>query len=1323
MASTRPDGTAPSLSLRLFGPFEVLIYGAPLPPLRSRRAGWILALLALRHSAAGVDRGWLAETLWSDTDHPRANLRTSLDNLRRALGPVAGRLLSPTPRTLALDLEDAEVDVLAFDQAIARGDPASLEAAVALYRGPLLEECFEEWIDGPRRERERAYLGALEELASRALAAGAPRAAEDHLRRLVAVDPLCERSWRMLMQALAQGGSYAAALRAYRDLFEKLRRDLNEAPGPETRALFEEIRTEARQIAQGPRPSTDVRSEPLALHEKSSVRPATVPDPWSDADIPDASWPPAPEGHGVPFSSPPTGTVTFLLTDIEGHTATWERTRDLFPEARTSHDALLRRLFRACGGYEVKNLGDGFLVAFQRAGDALACAVAGQQSLAAHGWPKAVGPLRVRMALHTGDVEPHEGDYHTLVVNHAARILAAGHGGQVLCSEETATLLRRDLPPGVRLTDLGVYRLRDVSMPARLFQVGYPGMQALEFPPLRAEPGYASHLPPRFTGFVGREEEIVRLRELLLSARVRVVTLTGTGGSGKTRLSLEAASRLVDEWHGAVWFVPLADLSEAWLLPTAIGGALRLPRTPDEAPLDQVVAELARQPTLLVLDSVEHLLPAGASIVRTLLGRAPSLTGLVTSRARLNLAGEREFPVSPLPTPAGPGTPEQLLGCESVQLFVERAQEARPDFQLTPDNAAAVAALCRRLEGLPLALELAAVRVTVLTPAQILAYVEQSLDILITQQVDIDPRHRSLRATLDWSYRLLSSELQRLFARLSIFRGGWSLVAAEVVCREEDVRPVDRPDLDPQSVPVHPPSRESPGRLNLISGLEQLRQGSLVLAEAKGGEIRFRMLEPVREYARERLDLPEQTDLQRRHFAYCLDIAEQTEAAFPGPEEERWLDRLELEHENLRTAIAWSIQAGEVESGLRLAGVVWPLWCVRGHWIEGLECVSRLLKLPRAATPSAARAKALHVAGQLAYCLGDPLAGQAFFEESLALWRTVGDRSGLVGSLNNLGDLLLHQGYPESARPLFQEGLTIARELSSSSLIVWSLNNLGQLHHVQGEYEAARVLLEEGLAIARKIGEQRTIAGAISALGRVATEQGDYRAARTFCEEGLAIRRALGYKSGVVSSLNDLGRITLRQGDLTTARDAIQEGLALSRELGSESLIAWCLTSLGEQALVRKEYGEARTHFEEGMRVWQDSGDRRSTANTLCMLGQVALGERDVARASSLFAASLAVRREIGNRAAIAESLRGLAAVAALKRQPARAVQIYGAADGLLTPLGAALSPVERDEQDSQLAALRAELGEEAFAGAWQAGQAQALDEAIAAALTAALPS
>ena len=641
-------------------------------------------------------------------------------------------------------------------------------------------------------------------------------------------------------------------------------------------------------------------------------------------------------------SSLPTGTVSFLLTAIEDADGLSERDREAFRSALSVHHALLRREFRRVGGAEVKDSGHSFLVAFVTASDALDCAVACQRALAAQDSPAPTRPgsgaeplsIQVRMAIHTGDAELDDGEYHGFTLLRGARMIEAAHGGQVLCSDTTAALLRRDLEPEIHLRDLGIFRLKGLDNPERLFQVDYPGMPQREFPPPSAEAALTAKIPLQFTRFIGREQELDRLEEMLDPARghARLVTLTGPGGTGKTRLAVEAAGRLIEPFNGAVWFVPLSEIADPRVFMDSIAAAMALPHAANSGPLDRVREALAKQPSLLVLDNLEQLVMDGGAAkgadaveeVKALLETLPDLSILSTSRAILGLPGEQEFVVPPLRTPGGNESPQGLGMYESVTLFVDRAQAVKPDFRVTNQNAAAVAELCDRLEGLPLAIELAAARAQVLTPVQMLAQLSRRFEFLVSRKRGVAERQRTLRAAVDWSYRLLAPDLQRFFARLSVFRGGWSVEAAEEVCDE-------------------------PLALDFLA---QLRECSLVLTEEVGGEIRFRLLEMLREYAAERLTAGEEELAARRHRSYYLDLAIRSEPKLTGPDPAEWLNRLEANVDNFRAALALrSVSSRDgralqsetddpaIATRMSLAVSLSRFWSIRGHSREGRRAV------------------------------------------------------------------------------------------------------------------------------------------------------------------------------------------------------------------------------------------------------------------------------------------------------------------------------------------------------------------------------------------------
>jgi predicted ATPase/Tfp pilus assembly protein PilF len=980
--------------------------------------------------------------------------------------------------------------------------------------------------------------------------------------------------------------------------------------------------------------------------------------------------------------------------------------------------------------------------------------VAGQRALAGHPWPEEVEMLRVRMVLHTGDVELQDGDYHGLVLHRAARMLAAAHGGQILCSEATAAVLRRDLALGVRLGDLGVYRLRDVAMPERLFQVEYPDMPRRQFPPLHAEAGYAANLPLQLTRFFGREEELACLGEMLTPAPMvdvqwlmvndrrevpsstinhqsstigpaRLVTLMGSGGSGKTRLALEVAARLVERFHGAVWFVPLADRVDARSIADAVLDTLRLPRSPHVEPLEQLVEALTRQPSLLLLDNFEQLVGEGAAIVRTMLERVATLQCLVTSRQALGLAGEREFVVAPLPTPGGAHIPEQLTLCESVQLFVDRAQAVRPDFQVTNANANAVAELCNRLEGIPLALELAAARSQVLTPAQILTHLEHRLDLLVSRRRDTAARQRSLRATIDWSYRLLPSELQQFFARLSVFRGGWTLEAAEEVCAE------------PLSLDYLAQLREC----SLVEVEEARRAGGpdRPCRAAEGAEMRFRMLETLREYAAEQRTPEDRAALERRHLEHYLALAEEAEPGLAGPEEAGthvvggWLERLAAEYENVRAALRWGAEREPVLA-LRLAGALGQFWEVRGLWAEGRAALDQVSERAETAPPEF-QIKASHWAGTLAWRQGEYEPARELLQRSLDLARAAGDPHGIVKALLGLGNVASDQGDDTLARALYAESLAVGRETGDSDEeapgagIAAALNGLGCIAlDYRGDYPAARALFEESLAIRRQIGDRWAIAGSLNNLGLVALHQGDYPAAQAFHEEGLRLRREIGDRRGMALSLNNLGCIASNQGDHATARALYEQSLAIGREIGDPWAIAGSLNNLGEVAQAQGDDQSAGAFFMDALLVNRRLGNRSWQAISLDNLGELASARDETEAARAFYRESLELRRQIEERSGIAASLERFACLAAGQQQAEphspeghasglRALRLFGAAEALRAASGASLPPNKQGERDAHLATLRQHLGDTAFTAAWEVGSALTWQAAAAEAL------
>ncbi|MCW5854254.1 MAG: hypothetical protein KIT87_29570, partial [Anaerolineae bacterium] len=797
----------------------------------------------------------------------------------------------------------------------------------------------------------------------------------------------------------------------------------------------------------------------------------------------------------------PGGTLVFLFTDIEGSTQLWEQDRAGMERALVQHDAVMRQAIEAYGGHVFKTVGDAFYAVFVTATDALDAALAAQRALGADERPKTkdenaplvFGPsssfLKVRMALHAGAAQQRDGDYFGLPLNRVARLCAAGYGGQVLLSASAWELARDHLPTGVTLRDLGEQRLKDLGRPERVFQVVTADLPS-DFPPLRTLERYRHNLPAQATPLIGRETEILTVRDRLRQPATRLLTLTGPGGVGKTRVALQAAAELLDDAHDGVWFIPLAPIRDPQLVAPAIAKVLEMADSGDLPLVERLKRLLYPKQLLLVLDNFEQV-SAAAPLVGELLAAAPDLKVLVTSRETLNVYGEQEFPIPPLglpPTEDGrrrtgalPTTDYRLpttdyalriTQYEAVRLFIERARAVKPDFAVTEDNAPAIAEICARLDGLPLAIELAAARSRIFTPEALLARLEGShhrLAFLTGGARNLPARHQTLRSAIAWSYDLLEPAEQALFARLAVFSGGFTLDAAEAVCGDRPLAAIigDRASQDGVLRELAEWSQHAPAyqvRLaeeDIPTLLESLVSKSLVKVTGDEGrrtedggrtedegrkpdakpsppstvhrppsvvEPRFTMLETIREYALERLvERGEIEAVRRRHAKFFLELAEKTEPKLCSPDQVEWLKRLESDYDNLRAALVWCRgETSDSEMALKLAGALWGFWFWRGDLTEGYGWLRDALTKTNRSHRTAARAKALCGAGALAWGLGDLLAARDWLEESVAICRDLGTQPLLAASLHYLGHVILETDRA-AARVLFEESVSLCR--------------------------------------------------------------------------------------------------------------------------------------------------------------------------------------------------------------------------------------------------------------------------------------------------------
>jgi len=1001
----------------------------------------------------------------------------------------------------------------------------------------------------------------------------------------------------------------------------------------------------------------------------------------------------------------PRGTVTLLFIDIEGSTSLLHQLGERYPQVLGECRRLLRAACHRWHGHEVDTQGDSLFVAFARATDAPAAAVDAQHALARHAWPDGV-IVRVRMGVHTGEPQLSAEGYVGLDVHRAARIMSAGHGGQVLLSQTTRDLVEHDLPEGVSLRDLGAHRLKDLQQKSHLFQLIIAGLPA-DFPPLLTLDTHPNNLPVQPTPFIGREQEMEACEQLLRREEVRLLTLTGPGGIGKTRLALQVAADLSEVFPDGVYFVYLAPIRDPGFVVPTIAQALDVKELAGQSLLDLLKAFLREKRLLLLLDNFEQVVSAAIQVAE-LLAACPPLKVLVTSRMVLHVQAEQEFAVPALSVPDLRHLPEmvELAQYEALALFIQRAQAARPEFQLSNANARAVAEICRHLDGLPLAIELAAARIKLLPPQALLTRLTPRLTVLTGGARDVPERQQTLRNTIIWSYQLLDAEAQRLFRRLSVFIDGCTLQATEAIGAA----------LDGEA-----------GRV--LEGVASLLDQSLLQqTEQEGEEPRLLMLETIREFGLEVLEASgEMETTQHAHAAYYLALAEEAEPELAGPRQAMWLERLEREHDNLRAAMQWLLEQEGTEQrremALQLGGALLRFWEVRGHWSEGWN----FLEWARAESKGVAVPAQVKVLMAAAYLLdhleNDTDRAEALYEESLVLYRALGDTAGIALSLSQLGEMAGRRGNFAVAYTRTEEALALFREVRDKQGIAWSLTNLADIVRQQGNYARAISLNKESLTLFKEVGDKQGIAWSLINLAGIVSQRGDYARAISLNAESLALCRAVGDVEGIAWSLFGLARVLfLSQGDSVRVHTLLEEGLALSREVGHKLGIAWALDHLGEVFLQEGDAVKARSLLEESVALSREIGHRHSTAESLCVLGRMEALAGDYAAARACYEESVAIGREVGDNLSIGFSLEGLADMVAVQGDPAWAARLWGAAEALREAMGAPIPPVYRADYDRSVAAARTQLGEKAFAAAWTEGRLMTPEQALAAQARAPTP-
>jgi predicted ATPase/class 3 adenylate cyclase len=1000
----------------------------------------------------------------------------------------------------------------------------------------------------------------------------------------------------------------------------------------------------------------------------------------------------------------PTGTVTFLFTDIEGSTRLWQQHPEPMKGALARHHGLLQHAIESLGGYVFQIVGDAFCAAFHTASDGVTAALTAQRALTAEPWDE-TGPIRVRMALHTGTADLHAGEHKSgeyvsgLTLSHTARVLSVAYGGQILLSNATQELVRNDLPSQVELRDLGLHRLRDLARAEHIYQVvtqdlpdAFPALKSLEVVP--------NNLPRQLTTFIGREPVIAEVKRFL--ADTHLLTLTGPGGSGKTRLAVEIAASLLDDYPDGVWLVEFAPQADPALVPQVLSTTLGVREEAGGRPLvTTLIDHLRPKRVLLLFDNCEHLIDACARLADTLLRGCLEVKILSTSREALGLTGEVTFRVPPLSLPDSGHLPplERLTEYEAIRLFVDRAAAVKPDFTLTDGTAPAVVQICQRLDGIPLALELAAARVRTLSVQQITAHLDERFRLLTGGSRTALPRHQTLRGLIDWSYDLLSEAERGLLRRVSVFVGGWTLEAAAAVCAGDGV-----------------------DRYDIVDLLGRLADKSLCLTDGQGSDPRYRLLETIRQYGLEKLmETPEGRVVRDHHRDFYLGFAEDAEPRLRGPDQVSWLKRLEADHDNLRAALRWSLDREETEPALRLGSALWMFWDTHGYVREGREWLDELLArahdLPASAfTPVSRRAlaKVLEGAAYTRARWSEFAKGIDFQTQALAVWRELGDKRGIAEALNQLGDHTRTLGDRARGKAMVVESLALFRELADQRGTAYALNSLAEMVSADGDLASARLLFEESVPLFEAIEDQRGLSHALDNLGGVLTADGDYGPAEAMYSKSLRLAEELDDKHAIATALRSLGGVAHHRRDYAGARSFYEACVARFREMNDGFCLAKSLIGFALASHEAGDHEHARAVGNQGLGLLREKDAKDELAPRLNQLGRAALAHGDVARAARFFQESLLLSADTHDEPGIATSLENLARVVAARGPAPAALSLLAAADARRRAHSLRCSASDRDAFDRAVVAVRAQLDGATADTVWSDGATMTLEQAIA---------
>ncbi|NOH01888.1 MAG: tetratricopeptide repeat protein [Chloroflexi bacterium] len=1028
----------------------------------------------------------------------------------------------------------------------------------------------------------------------------------------------------------------------------------------------------------------------------------------------------------------PTGTVTFLFTDIEGSTKLWENHPEAMKTAHARHNQILQAAVEENRGYVFQIIGDSFCCAFQHAEDAVRASILAQSALQAEDWGDAV--IKVRMGIHTGNADIQENGLYQgyLSLSRVQRLMSAGHGGQTLLSRATQELVRGALSDHAALRDMGEKRLKDLTQPENIFQLVIPDLPT-DFPPLKTLDIFRNNLPAQTTAFIGRENEIAEVKALI--ANHRIVTLTGSGGAGKTRLSLQAGAECLEAFTNGVWFVELAALTDASLITGAITSAMGLREKDSDIQL--LANTIGSHPTLLILDNCEHLIESCARLVERLTQACPKLHVLTSSREALGIPGEHPYRVPSLPFPDTKHLPplNEIAKCESVQLFVERVKTYVPSFSLTEKNASSVAQICSRLDGIPLALELAAARVKVMSVEQMASRLGDVFSLLTSGSRTALPRQQTLRALIEWSYDLLSESEKNLFRRLSVFSGGWSLEAAESIFGGE-------------------------GGEAILDDLARLVDKSLVNKEEINGEARFHMLETIRQYAQFKLFASEEVEeVKDRHRDWFMQLAEEAEPILRTGGQLPWLERLEMEHDNLRAAMSWSIERKDVEQALRIPAALGYFWDIHGHYREGINWLTQALKVDETNAKQnhpLAWANAAHARFALSTAISRTLTHfQPEMDEVVRIYRESGEDFRLGHALYHAAYIPAYSGNIDKAQSAYEESLAVYERINDPWGIGACIHCLAHAAEHKGNTEEAFRLFDRSLEVLQPVGDRWSLYHPVGDTARLAANQGDLEAAKKVFHESIQTFEELGNRSWISNSLRGLARVYYLQGDYAVARGFLDKSLAIAEAISDASEAAWTQYRIGliEWAVGQGERAHrnllsALTSIEK-TGVLEDISLLKAFAGFMeCFNGRVSQGrekietelarmksetpldahdilpwfahalwlEKDIPRAKQTYLEALEGVNKMRWFIRVPECLEGLGKVAVTENDFARATRLFAAAEAMRDKMGTPIPPVMRGDYEAHAQTLRKKL-EKDFDSFWSAGRGMTIEEAASFAL------